>query len=58
MNYMKYNRRVRSVLWALGYRERAKTEHSALRAAGLVTALENWLNDDAPTALTGYKESE
>jgi hypothetical protein len=41
MNSEKYDRRVRSVQWAQEYRERAKTGHSASRAAELIIALEN-----------------
>jgi hypothetical protein len=56
MNYQKYNRRARNVQWADEYLRRARTYRSASRAAALICALENWLNNNAPMAVTAYAE--
>ena len=56
MDYAKYNRRTRSARWANDYLKRAKTYHSAARAAKLIYAIEAWLNNNAPFAVTSYSE--
>jgi hypothetical protein len=56
MIYQKYNRRARSAQWACQYLERAKTYRSASRVAALIYALEDWLNNNAPMAVTTYVE--
>ena len=59
MNYRNYDRRVQSVQWAYEYKARAvesRDSHRASRAALLINALENWLNQNAPLTLTTYKD--
>lgn len=58
MDYHKFNRRARSARWATEYRGRAKTYRSASRAAALIYALANWLNNNAPSTVTGYTKSD
>lgn len=54
----KYNRRVRSAQWVNEYFERALkardpgSSRRAQRAVDMIYALENWLNDNSPFAIS------
>jgi hypothetical protein len=60
MTCNKYLRRARNAQWADGYLRRAvEAGHTrrALRAAGMILALENWLNQNAPFDVATYATS-
>jgi hypothetical protein len=58
MNYRKFNRRVRSVRWAYGVLDHAVDVRRAQRAAALIGALENWLDNNATLDLATYNDHE
>ena len=55
----KYNRRARSEKWMEAYQERAMAlgdVRRALRAAEMRMSLDNWVNSNAPAAVTRYSD--
>ncbi len=59
MDVRKYNRRTRSEKWMEAYQERAMARMDtrlAFRAAEMRMLLNNWLNNNAPFAVTAYSD--
>jgi hypothetical protein len=58
MDVKKFNRRAESIRWAYEVQKRAPNMRRAQRAAHLISALENWLDNNSPTNVRTYNDHD